>query len=506
MNSNDLSRVLGRFRLAAAATLFAGALACGDDPEETNSDAGVRPDATIGLPDATTVQPDATVQADAGQPDATESNPDATTNDDASVVPDPVPEIIPFSATGHDRLLNATFDTAGNLYAVGYVADSTVSADFNMILTKRTAAGAVDPNFGDAGNVRLNLAAGGTAETPRGLVLQSTGKIVVSSLVEAVGSNDPRDRDVALARFNVDGSLDMDFGTNGISIISITTGTISGNNYVADGTWGLSAFADDDLLVVGSAAAPGRTDADFALVRLTPDGELDNEFASGGVFLLNDPVAGASPRTATILADGSVVSAGYFTVSGIVQPVLFKVSGSGELDPNFGVGGVYTEIVLASVTEAYAASPQGNNFITAGYGRDDGSESLDWISLRITGAGELDETWGTAGVVRIDVAGFNDNARTLLTLPDDRVLLAGGGRPTMEDNDAMVAVLTRDGAPDTTFAPNGYKLWDLGAVSDFFWGVAISADEQRVALVGTKQVANNSGGNDDSAILIIPTP
>jgi uncharacterized delta-60 repeat protein len=274
---------------------------------------------------------------------------------------------------------------------------------------------------------------------------------------------------------------------------------------VADTQWGLSLYSDDDLLVVGAQKRTGGTDSDFAVVRLSPDGALDSIFGTNGVTTLDINQQVANPRTGTILADGSAVIAGYTRdVDSVVSPVLFKLTPAGQLDSTFGVNGVFNQIVLASVTEAYGAALQGTSFVTVGYGRDTAAESLDWLSLRITSSGTLDSTYAASGVARIDVAGFNDNGRALVPLADNRVLLVGGGRPTMDNVDAMVAVLTEDGQPDSSFAPSGWKTYDLGGTSDFFWATALSPSQTLAAVVGTKAVGM-AAGNDDAAILLLPT-
>jgi uncharacterized delta-60 repeat protein len=162
-------------------------------------------------------------------------------------------------------------------------------------------------------------------------------------------------------------------------------------------------------------------------------------------------------------------------------------------------------MVLAAVTEPYGTVLQGSSFITAGYGRDSTLESLDWVSLRVTANGALDPAWGTRGVARLDVARFNDNARALTALPDGRVMIVGGGRPSESNVDAMIAVLDANGRPDTTFAPRGFRTWDMGGASDFFWGVALSPSRAQVAVVGTRAVATGAG-DDDAAVLLLPVP
>ena len=48
----------------------------------------------------------------------------------------------------------------------------------------------------------------------------------------------------------------------------------------------------------------------------------------------------------------------------------------------------------------------------------------------------------------------------------------------------MVAILTENGQPDTTFAPGGFELYDVGGTADHFWGAAVSPDQRYVAIVG----------------------
>jgi uncharacterized delta-60 repeat protein len=207
---------------------------------------------------------------------------------------------------------------------------------------------------------------------------------------------------------------------------------VVGTGYVADSAWGLSVYSDGRLLVSGAQKRSGGTDSDFAVVRLSADGVRDAAFGTNGVATVDVNNRNASPRTTTLLPDGGIVMAGYMDDGGVVKPVLFKLTSAGALDPTFGTAGIFAPTVLAAVTEAYGAVLQGTSFVTAGYGRNSASENLDWLSLRVSSTGALDTTWGTAGVARLDLAMFNDNARALVALPDNRVLLVGGGRPAAE--------------------------------------------------------------------------
>jgi uncharacterized delta-60 repeat protein len=463
---------------------------CGDDSSAlpASADAAITPGT-----------PDATPPADA-PPEAPDAPPAAP---DAGPVAPPAPIIVPISTTGHDRFFGVAFGAHDEIYATGQVAVSTdTNADFAFLVAKLTPEGALDPSFGTNGLAVKNVAVGAAGELARGIVVQSTGKIVVSGTIEHAGAADARDRDIALLRYNTDGTLDTSFGVNGVVTLDLSTGEVVGTGFVADSVWGLARYPDDRLIVSGSQKRAGATDSDFAIVRLGADGALDPSFGSAGVTTVDVASVNASPRTATILADGSVLGSGYMNSGGVTRPVIFKLDPTGHLDPSFGVDGIFNQAVLAATTECYGAVLQGDKLVTAGYGRNASTESLDWVSLRLNANGTLDETWGTSGVARLDVAGFNDNARTLTVLHDQRVLLGGGGRPGEANVDGMLGILTLDGQPDTSFAPGGYRLYDFGGPSDFIWSVAEAPSHTHAVGVGLKSAL--PGGNDDAALVILP--
>jgi hypothetical protein len=166
--------------------------------------------------------------------------------------------------------------------------------------------------------------------------------------------------------------------------------------------------------------------------------------------------------------------------------------------------------------ECYGAAVQGDHLVTMGYGPtpDSTGTGTDWVSFRFTLDGERDTTYGTdgAGATYLDPGKYGDNGRFVLVLPDDRVLGTGGGRAAPDaplpmgespETDGMVAILTEDGAPDTTFAPNGYRLYDMGGTADFFWAASVSPDHDQVAVVGIAG-AETAANDDDGALLLLP--
>lgn len=454
------------------------------------------------------------------------SNPDAPIQIDAAPPIDSTPTpgekltIAPISLTGHDHFFGVTFDAAGNIYATGQVAPGTDAAtDYACVVAKFTPSGELDTTFGDHGVTVRNIAVGTNGELFRGIVIQSDGKIVVSGSVDHAGATDARDRDIALLRFNANGTKDTTFGTDGVQILDLSTGVAQGTTFSVDSVWGLAVYPDDRLVLSGGRVRAGADDTDYVVVRLTKDGAYDPTFATSGVFSLDREIMdstngnalkhnNASPRSIELLpGTGGIVAAGYQPIPGRdTEPVVYKLTDSGVLDTTFSTDGVFDPYLLAEQAETYAARKQGDKLVTTGYGRDTAAQTTDILSLRINADGSLDTTYGTNGMVRIDVGGFADNSRNLVVLSDNRILLSGGGRTTAGNVDGWVALLTPDGAPVTSFTPTGWKTIDLGGPADFLWSVALSPNKKTAAFVGFKGVGATpaAGANDDAALYLLP--
>ncbi len=485
-------------------------LAAGCDDTDATTDAAT---------DSGVIADAGTTPNDAGtQPTDTGAQPtDAGTADGGAAA---APRLVPVSTTGHDRFFGVTYDAAGNFYAVGVVSNSNVAAtaDFETVVAKFNSAGVLDTTFGTGGFARRNLAVGLGGEVTRGIVVQPSGKIVVAATVEHVAAGaDARDRDVAVARFNADGTVDTTFGTGGVTILDLSDGEVMGTSYIADSAWGLTMYPDGRLVVNASQKRSGATDTDFAIVRLTVDGARDAAFGTNGVAAVDINNRSASARLSIVLADGRVIGTGYFNDGGVVKPVLFKLTPAGVLDTTFGVGGVFYQTVLPAATEVYAAVLQGTSFVTAGYGRGAAADGgvapeNDVISLRVSAAGVLDTTYGNTGAVgagQYDFRGFSDQARDVVALPDGRTLIVGGARPTSPNSDAMLLVLQANGMPDATFGTGGFRTHDLGGVGDAVWGVALNPARTQAAIVGARGVATPaadagvSTDNDDGVVYLL---
>ena len=419
----------------------------------------------------------------------------------------------PLAAADGDRFLSVTVGKDGKVYGVGFVAPG---GDQAMAVGRIKADGTLDPTFSDDGIATVNVAAGGkTGEQSRGVAVQSTGKIVVAGPFEhdpTAAGDAARDTDIALTRFDATGKVDTSFGTGGTTKVDMGAGafvppaagsTATTNSVVGDTMWGLTVLPDDKLIAVGAklAKGEGRTDLDWALMRFTADGALDPTFADGGTLTIDVNGGNESPRQAVVQPDGKVVMAGYTRTTAtppVVVPSLVRVMPNGTLDPSFGTGGIAQAELLPAVAEAYEVGMQGDKYVITGYGRATADEKVDLIAARFTADGQWDKSFGTDGMVRINIAGEDDRGRDLVALPDGRILIAGSGKPDATNINAMLVLLDQNGALDPSFGTGGILQVDLGGPADSFFGVALTPDGKHAIVTGYKGAEPTTG--DDAVV------
>jgi uncharacterized delta-60 repeat protein len=153
---------------------------------------------------------------------------------------------------------DVAFDLAtqsdGKIVVVGVVGPSNpVGADF--LVARFSPDGSLDTRapFGAGGTVATDFEGG--YDVALAVAIESGGKIVVGGLTGVSPNETPSD--FALARYNVDGSLDQTFGTGG----KLTTEFETGDNAIRD----VAIQADGAIVAAGTGRIGGVSQ--FALAR-----------------------------------------------------------------------------------------------------------------------------------------------------------------------------------------------------------------------------------------------
>lgn len=271
---------------------------------------------------------------------------------------------------------DAAYDVAvqpdGSIVVAG--ATNTKITDTRFIVARYTGDGSLDDTFGpgDNGYAITNFSA--TNDTAYAVALQpDDDKIVVAGITDEGGQNP----DFALARYNIDGSLDTALGSDG----QITTDL---SNYGNDGAFALALQGDGKIIAGGIAnwGSPTAQGGDFGLVRYLTDGSLDADFGTDGIvitsFSFNDDMA----RGLVLQADGKILAGGFS-----------------------GYGLNSAEFALACYLED----------------------------------GTLDDTFGSDGMVTTDFTVFDDGAFGLALQQDGKIVLVGASALSSTSSDFALA-------------------------------------------------------------------
>src|SRR5678816_2899216 len=131
-------------------------------------------------------------------------------------------------------------------------------------------SGSIDFGFGTGGKqISDFFGAGAKANS---VVLQEDGKFVVAGTASDSATR-PVATDIAVARYNSDGSLDSAFGAGGETAIPFTDSATEQGNAVA-------VLPGGKIIVAGTAFKTFNTPPDFALVRYNADGSIDTGFGT----------------------------------------------------------------------------------------------------------------------------------------------------------------------------------------------------------------------------------
>jgi uncharacterized delta-60 repeat protein len=198
-------------------------------------------------------------------------------------------------------------------YGTGF---STTQAFYAV--ARITTSGVLDTTFGIGGKVVLANFSNGPFSTnyARSMTVQPDGKILVGG---ATKSNTTQANDLVMVRFNANGTVDANFGTDG----KVMTSAISA------GPFGISKLLvqPDGNIVAG--AVYSNSGYKMALLRYMPNGVLDPTFGINGIVATTEFSHNCS---VAMQGDGKFILAGGLS-SGRFK--IFRYTATGVLDTTF---------------------------------------------------------------------------------------------------------------------------------------------------------------------------
>jgi uncharacterized delta-60 repeat protein len=210
----------------------------------------------------------------------------------------------------------------GEILAAGSASwdDCDVLPASQWALVRYTSAGSLDPAFGDGGIVQTSFVA---QDELAGIAVQSDGEIVATGSAGLAGHGGIDIAEMALARYEPDGSLDPGFGSGGKA-------TTNPKRYFVGGP---PTFQHGKILVAGATIDGDGFIRSSVLARYGASGRLDSTFGHRG-FATIGHLKGA-PSAMLAQKDGKIAIAEYASHSKVV-----RLLPNGRLDSSFGKGGI----------------------------------------------------------------------------------------------------------------------------------------------------------------------
>lgn len=370
------------------------------------------------------------------------------------------------------------------------VAGSTASGGLeNFLVARYDVDGTLDPTFSGDGLLAVNF--GGDVEAARSVLVRPDGSIW---LVGYGAATTIAPLDVAVARVDAAGVLDVTFNTTGKKLFDIGA---FGN---ADAGMAAALQADGKVVIAGRSRTNTNTDHQMLVMRMNPGGALDTTgfnaaAAVPGSIRIDFASAGTHDQATAVTVDpnGAIVVAGFagdLAVNGINDFAVARLTGGGVLDGTFNTTG--KQLVQMSSFASPAPSDDraqaivrtsDGGYVVAGYAN---RTTVDAALLKLGSGGAIaTTTFGTSGRLYIDYGAGSDGARAVTELPSGQLMVVGFAATSTQARDFGLARVQANGTLDTTYGTNGLGTTSFGsAATDDAQAIGWQSDGRLVA-VGT---------------------
>ena len=343
----------------------------------------------------------------------------------------------------------------GSLLLVG---DSDGLVNRDLLVVHLTPEGLIDSSFASQGWTAIPVGPGDDAGYA--VAVQSNGRIVLAGASINAGGNS----DFSFVRLTSSGLLDTSFATTGKRLVDFAGGD--------DRAYAVAITASDRLLAAGESFSG--QDADFAALRLKPDGSLDETFGTNGKVQIKVGTGNDHGYAMAVQSNGQIVLAGDTDTGLLLQFAVARLEANGALDSTFGTGGKLILPMAGLNCTALGVAVQTDGKIVVIGSANDGVNA-DYLVVRLLTNGTLDPDFGVAGIARIAVGEGDDFAWSVVIQSDGKIVVGGDSARGL-DTDFSIIRLNTNGTLDTDFSNDGKVLLALGSSFDYGSALALQAD------------------------------
>lgn len=308
--------------------------------------------------------------------------------------------------------------------------------DGDFAIARYNANGSLDTSFDSDGKVTTHF---GGWDSGQAIVIQPNGKILVAGLsFVQVGINTLID--IAIARYNTDGSLDVTFDSDGKLLTDIDT---------RDNATSI-ALQSNGKIVVGGDSTIGVSDH-FVALRYNTDGALDTSFSSDGIVSI---AMGDYDQSSSIALqnDGKILIAGYASISNQEAFAIARLNTDGSLDSTFDSDGKVTTLFGPGGDGVGEIALQSDGKIVAAGYANNGNDYVFAVA-RYNSFGGLDSSFGTGGTQTTLIGISDDGANTVAIQSDGKIIAAGYSDASNSYQFALARYLGSDSSAAVPSAP-----------------------------------------------------
>ncbi len=380
--------------------------------------------------------------------------------------------------SGDDEGISLAIQSDGKIVVAG---NSTTGSNNNFAIARYNTNGTLDLSFGTGGKLTTDF--GSNYDDCRSVAIQSDGKIVASG-----SSHNGTNWDIALARYNTDGTPDLSFGSGG----KLTTDFAINNDY------GFAmAIQGDGKIVVTGISETSTTYHDFGIARYNTNGTLDLSFDTDGKVTTPIGIDNDTPRSIAIQSDGKIVVAGYSVIGDDMYFAMVRYNSNGSLDTGFDNDGKLTTTFGNDGDYAMSVAIQSDaKIVVAGFSYILANNVTRDIALaRYNSDGTLDNSFDTNGMLTTKFGIYDEEGFSVAIQSNGKILVAGYSNNGAKNNFALIRY-NINGALDLSFDTDGKLTTAIGSANDEVHSVAIQSDG-KIVVAGTSL----NGANLDFALV-----
>jgi len=381
--------------------------------------------------------------------------------------------------------LDAGFGTGGiaftDHHSFSFAGDLAIQPDGKLLVSGGSTApiarvarfnvdGTLDSSFGIAGEIHIDLGEGGYSAED--IAIQGSNKILV-----AIG-NSTYTYEFITARIEFDGTPDTTFGENGFAITCkegfITTGcglTTEKMDVQPDGRFVVGGRWLDTYLY-------------GAVAQYTAEGNADTIFGDSGLFLQGFIPDDIIFNDVKYQSDGKIVACGYGKTIFSPTNYLFvlRLLNDGQTDPDFGTDGLAAIPIDGQISINSLDIQNDGKIVIAGELEVVEFLDNDMILARLLANGEIDSSFGSDGIVTLDVSTSYERIRDVEVNNDGRILVCGSTNSS-GTYDFLLTCFNADGTLDPTFGSDGMVITDMNNDLDRAYAMELQ-DDGKIAVSG----------------------